>query len=144
GSRLFQSFRLKALDFHFLLRPSRPAKNIVLLAIDQKSLDTLPEPYLFWHRYYAEAIRAAAAGGAKVLGLDVTFMIPVQTWEPTYDQILAGAVSETSPVMPAICGYVPSAMQKQQDWPVPVNMAASALGLFGFVNLTVDADDFVR
>jgi adenylate cyclase len=144
GSQLFQSFRLKALDFHFLVRPNRPAKNIVLLAIDQKSLDTLPEPYLFWHRYYAEAIRAAAAGGAKVLGLDVTFMIPVQTWEPTYDQILAGAVSETSPVMPAICGYVPAAMQKQNDWPVPVNMAASALGLFGFVNLTVDADDFVR
>src|SRR5262249_16276517 len=76
--------------------------------------------------------------------LDVAFAIPVARWEPNHDQLLAEAVSETASRMPVVCGYVPSAVQKQGDWPVPVNMIAAALGLAAFTNLTVDPDDFVR
>jgi adenylate cyclase len=140
----FQILHLKAQDAHFLVRGRAPAPRIVLLVIDQKSLDTIPDLMLFWHPYYAAAIRAAADSGAKVLGLDVTFAIPVTKWEPNHDQILAEAVSEAAARMPVVCGYVPSAMQKQRDWPVPVNMIAAALGLAAFTNLTVDPDDFVR
>lgn len=140
----FQIAHLKAQDLHFLIRGRSPAPEIVLLPIDQKSLDAIPDLQLFWHPYYAEAIRAAADAGAKVLGLDVAFAVPVSRWEPNHDQALAGAVSEVAERMPVICGYVPGTIGKQQDWPVPVNMVAAALGLAAFANLTVDSDDFVR
>ncbi len=143
-TRFFQLLHLKAFDIHFLVRGSEPVPEILLVLIDQKSLDTIPDLQLFWHPYYAEAIHGAADHGAKVLGLDVAFGLPVGKWEPGHDQIMAEAVSATAAQMPVVCAYVASAMQKQREWPVPVNMIASALGLAAYPNLTVDPDDFVR
>src|SRR6185369_12888525 len=60
--RFFQLVHLEANDFHFLVRGKRPTSNIVVLAIDQKSLNRYHELLMFWHPYYAEAIRAAAEG----------------------------------------------------------------------------------
>src|SRR5262249_7873618 len=95
--------------------------------------------------FYAEAIRAAAAGGAKALGLDHHFVVDVKKWEPDNDAMLMTAVSEASAAgMPVICGYVPSLTSTQQEWPVPVNTLAAEVGPIGFANLTVDPDDFVR
>ena len=87
GVEFFQLVNLKAQDLHFLLRNkirrhAVPVSNIVLLTIDQQSLNTFPEVQLFWHPYYAEAIKASAAAGAKVLVLDVAFGVPVGKWEP--------------------------------------------------------------
>jgi adenylate cyclase len=143
--QFFQLVNLKAQDLHFLLRDkvtphAVPVSNIVLLTIDQHSLDTFPEVQLFWHPYYAEAIKASAAAGAKVFVLDVAFGVPVSKWEPHHDQMLVEAVSTTAPLMPVICAYVPGAT----EWPVPINMLAPALGLSAFANLTDDPDDFIR
>lgn len=142
--RFFQHLHLKALDAHFVARGREPTSGIVLLVIDQKALDHFEELQLFWHPYYAEAIRGVAEGGAKVLGLDVIFAVPVTKWEPEHDRMLAEAVADTASRMPVICGYAPAVMSKQQEWPVPVNMIASALGMTAFANLTADPDDFVR
>src|SRR5437773_4667174 len=79
--RFFQLVHLKANDFHFLVRGKRPTSNIVVIAIDQKSLNTFHELLMFWHPYYAEAIKAAAEGGAKVLGFDWIFAVDVKRWE---------------------------------------------------------------
>lgn len=143
-TKFAQIVHLKMLDQHFLWRGSRPVDNIVLIVIDQKSYDNIPDVQMFWHPYYAEAIRAAAKGGAKVMGLDIAFAVPVTKWEPGLDEALAAAVADTSSTMPVICGYVPSFANRQEQWPVPVNIIASALGQSAFVNLTIDADDFVR
>ena len=144
GVRLFELIHLKAGDLHFLIRGKKPTSNIVVIAVDQKSLEHFPELMLFWHPYYAEAIQAAAEGGAKVMGLDITFVISVKQWEPKNDELLAAAVSATTATMPVICAYVPSMMAKQQEWPVPVNMIAAAFNQIGFANLTSDPDDFIR
>ncbi len=142
--QFFEIVALKASDVHFLLRGAQPTRNVTLVVIDQKSLNALPELQMFWHPYYADVIRGVGAAGAKVMGIDIAFSVPVAKWEPTYDEVLAAAVAETAPTMPVICGFVPSFMTKQREWPVPVNMIASAFDLSAFVNLTVDADDFVR
>ncbi|MEX2262569.1 MAG: adenylate/guanylate cyclase domain-containing protein [Bryobacteraceae bacterium] len=142
--RFFQLMHLKAQDVQFVLRGALPTEPIVLIVIDDKSLEHFSELQLLWHPYYAEAIQAAAGAGAKVLGLDVAFGIPVTKWEPNHDQLMAEAVSITAATMPVVCGYVPSMMAKQKEWPVPVNMIAAALGQSAFANLTVDPDDFVR
>lgn len=142
--RFFQLIHLKAGDLHFLARGPVSPSEIVLLVIDQKSLDQFREPLLFWHPYYAEAIRSAADAGAKVFGMDVTFPIPVKEWAPGHDELLAGAVIGASPRMPVICGYIPSTLGRQADWPVPLNMVAAALDQGAALHLGVDPDDFVR
>jgi adenylate cyclase len=144
GIRVIQQLHLKALDAHFVVRGKAPVSRVVLLTIDQKALDNFQELQLFWHPYYAEAVRAAADGGAKVLGIDIAFAVPVAKWEPDHDRLLAEAVAETAARMPVVCGFIPAVMNRQQEWPVPVNMIASALGMSASVHLTADSDDFIR
>ena len=79
-TKLFRLIALKAGDLHYLFEPPRTPDNIVLIVVDQKSLNALPVPTMFWHRYYAPAIQAAAAAGAKVLGLDEAFGTTVDAY----------------------------------------------------------------
>src|SRR5271154_5338558 len=90
--RFFELLNLKSLDAQFVLRGQLPPSNIMLVLADQEALDTFPELRMFWHPYYAAAIRAAGEGGAKVIGLDVAFGVPVEKYEPDYDRILGEAV----------------------------------------------------
>ncbi|MBM3736473.1 MAG: adenylate/guanylate cyclase domain-containing protein [Acidobacteria bacterium] len=142
----FEPIHHKARDLNFLFRGPVPARNVMLVVMDQASLDTFPEPMMFWHPYYADVIRGAAAGGAKVLGLDVTFLIPVDQWNPgkEYDQKLAAAVIETAGTMPVITASVPSTLAKQEQWAVQLNMFSATMGRAGVPTLRADTDDFIR
>src|SRR5260370_1610974 len=106
--RLFQLLHLKAGDLHFLVRGKQPTSNIVILAVDNRSLEHFDELMIFWHPYYAEAIRAAAEGGANVIGLDHHFVVGATKSEPETATILMQSVSETAAITPVICGFVPS------------------------------------
>ena len=141
--RFFQILNLKAYDAHFVVRGKRPIiSNIVLLLEDQKTRDTFPELRDFWHQHYANVIRAAGEAGAKVIGLDLAFGIPVNKYEPDFDRLLGEAVS-TSPV-PVVCAYATELNTNPDAQGIPINMLSRALGLSGFANLTSDSDDFVR
>src|SRR5579871_2251062 len=146
GVRFFQILHLKAYDAHFVLRsllqgpPTIP--DIVLLVEDQKTFDTFSEPRLFWHRHYAEAIRAASEAGAKVVGLDHAFGIAVEKWEPEFDRLMGESLSASE--APVIYGYVSELNTNQASQILPINMIAAGLGLGAYANLTTDADDFVR
>src|SRR5579863_1677902 len=141
--RFFQILNLKAYDAHFVVRGKRPViSNIVLLLEDKKTRDTFPELRDFWHQHYANAIRAAGQGGAKVIGLDLAYGAPVAKYEPDFDRLLGEAVS-TSPV-PVVCAYATELNTNPVAQGIPINMLSAALGLAGFANLTSDADDFVR
>lgn len=141
--RFFQILNLKAYDAHFVVRGKKPIiPNIVLLLEDQKTRDTFPELRDFWHQHYANVIRAAGEAGAKVIGLDLAFGIPVNKYEPDFDRLLGEAVS-TSPV-PVVCAYATELNTNPDAQGIPINMLSRALGLSGFANLTSDSDDFVR
>ena len=142
----FKSLNLKAQDAHFVFRGKVPTKDIMLIGVDQKTLDTFPELTAFWHRYYAAALRGAALGGAKVFVLDETFGIPVDQYVPNLDEDLAGAFLEVQGAMPVVAAFVPGSLGAQKDarFTVPLNMAASTMGAAAFANLTADEDDFLR
>jgi adenylate cyclase len=136
---------LKAQDAQFVLRGTLPVKDIVLIGVDEKTQNSLPELSAFWHPYYADAIRGAANAGARVFVLDHEFAIPVTKYEPENDSLLAGAFAEASQKMPVVTAFVASeADQKDPAFAVPLNMMASAFGTAAYANLTVDPDDFVR
>jgi adenylate cyclase len=142
----FQTLNLKAYDAHFVVRNylfgPPPIPNIVLLTADQKAMDTFPELLEFWNKHYADAITAAGEAGAKVIGLDLAFGIPIDKYEPGADELLAGAVS-SSPV-PVVVGYVERLQSNQAAQMIPINMIGAALGLAAFANLTADSDGFSR
>jgi adenylate cyclase len=144
--RFFQLLNLKARDSHFVFRGKVPVKDIVIVGIDDKTNDTFPELQSFWQRYYADAMRGAALGGAKVFVLDATFAVPVEQYVPGNDSYLAQAYAELTPTMPIVAAYVAEAMASQQDarFAVPLNMMSAALGGAGFANMTADTDDFIR
>jgi len=150
--KLFRLIALKAADLHYLVEPPRTPDDIVIIAVDQKSLNALPVPTMFWHRYYAPVIDAAAAAGAKVLGLDEAFGITVDKYVDglgdkemsQLDERMAAVVVSTSSVMPVICAYIPTEMGNEGSQAVPMNIAAAALGQTAYVNLTADEDDFIR
>ncbi|HMD47684.1 MAG TPA: CHASE2 domain-containing protein, partial [Bryobacteraceae bacterium] len=127
-ARFFQILNLKAYDAHFVLRAlfhrETTVSNIVLLVKDQKTLDVFPELSVFWHKHYADTIRAAGAAGAKVIGLDLAFGAPVDKWEPDYDRLLGEAVS-TSPV-PVVTSYVSELNSNQASQALPINMLSAA------------------
>ena len=103
--RFFELLNLKSLDAQFVLRGQMPPSNIKLVLADQKALNTFPELRMFWHPYYADAIRAAGEGGAKVIGLDVAFGVPVATMGARITIRSLGEAVIASPV-PVVCGYV--------------------------------------
>jgi len=141
--RFFQILNLKALDTHFVVRGKVPTSDVFLVLADQKALDTYKDELrIFWHKYYAEAIRAAAQGGAKAIGLDATFGIPVEKYERGLDQAIAETVA-SSPV-PVVCAYVERLNSNREAQQVPLNVLAAGLGLAAFANLTTDVDDFIR
>ena len=148
--RFFELLKLKAQDVHFVLRGTRPVHNIVLIGVDEETLNKLPEPSLFWQQHYADAITAAADAGAKVFVFDEAFSIPVAEYEkdnpPHLDSDLAGAFTAALDKMPIVCAFVAEAMGAQRDkqFAVPLNLAASALGMSAMANLTDDHDAFVR
>ena len=90
----FQTLNLKAYDAHFVLRNylfgPPPIPNIALLTDDQKAMDNFSELYDFWNDHYAAAITAAGEAGAKVIGLDRAFGIPIDDYVKGADERLAG------------------------------------------------------
>ncbi len=143
--RFFQVLDLKARDAHFVFRGKVPTKDIILIGIDDKALNNFPELFAFWHPYYADAFRAVADAGAKVMVLDVAFGIPVTKWEPDNDSKLAEAYTYATQKMGLVTAMVAStANQKDANFTIPINMLAGAFGSAAYANLTADSDDFVR
>ena len=142
------SLELKTYDLRYLLSGKQAAPSgIMLVLIDDRTDQAITEPHIFWHPYYASVLRAASAAGARSIGLDVSFTLSVEQWEPGLDRQIAAAFAEASASTPVVLAYdrlqpLPQDQPRPQD--LPLYMMASAQGAVGFANLTLDRDGFVR
>lgn len=120
----------------------QPSSEIVVVAIDEKSLD---ENHLgaltTWSRSnYAKAIEILNKNGAAVIGVDLTFPnISVKGAED--DSILARALEENSNVVMAIRYFFENG-KRQFEWPNKILEPASTHQ--GWINILLDEDGFVR
>ncbi|MBI2816158.1 MAG: adenylate/guanylate cyclase domain-containing protein [Acidobacteria bacterium] len=65
----------RSLDGRFTIRgPRRPDPNIIVIAIDQKTIDRLGWP--FPRSHYARVLQTLKRDGARVVGFDVDFPLP--------------------------------------------------------------------
>lgn len=137
-----QTLELKTYDLRFLLAPRRaPPADIALVLIDPATEARLTDPRIFWQPHFARLLRALQSAGARAIGLDVYFAIPVERWLPDADRELAAAFAEVSATAPVILSFD----NLQGEAPgVPLYMVASAMGATGYASLTLDPDGFVR
>ena len=142
GIRFFQILNLKAYDAHFVLRGKQPTDKIVLLTADQHTLDSFPELMVFWNKHYADAIQAASDAGAKVIGLDLAFGIPIDKYMDGYDELLGGAIGQSK--APVVGGTATELNSNPAAGAISANVIMAGLGQLAFVNLAADPDDFVR
>src|ERR1700682_5789755 len=109
----FRLLNLKTSDLQFIVRGTQPTRDIVLVVIDSTTLEAFSEPMLFWNPHFADAIHAAAQGGAKVIAIDHAFATPVSKYESDHDRILTEAVM--TPGIAVVLNYVSDAATPHQE-----------------------------
>ncbi len=143
----------KTYDLSFLLRPWVPAwlaprglpGPVTVVMIDAPTDDYLQKPRMLWPAEYGEVFRAAADGGARVIGLDWYFSYPVTRWDPEADRRLFQYYQEvTTRGVPVILAYERIEKERATEALVPIYYQAGADGNMGYVQLTTDEDNFIR
>src|SRR5258706_12176075 len=73
--QLLQDYEAQTLDARFGIRGPRPVDpRIVIIAIDQKTLNTLGFPFPRFH--YAKMLERVCGEGARSLGFDLSYAFP--------------------------------------------------------------------
>ncbi len=117
-----------------------PAEDIVIVAIDQHSLDQLgrwPWP----RRLHAELLNKLASFEPKVITFDIIFAEP-DTGVPNDDDILAESIAENGPVVLPIMVEKPWSAPLRETLPLE-KFSVVAAGL-GHVDTELDSDGIAR
>jgi adenylate cyclase len=128
-------------DLHGRYWQYTPDNNIVIVAIDAKSLDALGQ-FPFPRSMHARLIDRLTADGVRGIGMDITTSTP-ETDNPKNDLLLAEAIRRNGKVvMPVFAESATLGGSLQEALPIPV-IAQSVAGL-GQVDVAKDADEQVR
>ena len=135
-------------DACFVFRgPRTTSAKIVIICIDEASLDELAKPAAYISPELGRAIRYAAQQGASAIGLD--FFIPeslsnLPDIEKDNGQAVALAADETARlVMPLFIDKEGTFRKPLSEWQGPVEREDKPTP-YGLLNLTTDPDLFVR
>lgn len=121
-----------------------PAPDVMIVGIDQPSVDAIPVPMALWHAQLGAALGAIAAAGPRLTGLDV--VLPDRSFDavlPSLDRALLRGI-----VQARDAGGIVLALQPDADGrlrPIhPPFLAAAGSGGHGAALFPVDADGVVR
>ncbi len=118
--------------------------DVVVVGIDDASVQDIPEPLALWHRQFGGFLRATALGGASVVGLDV--VLPDRSFDavlPGTDRmLLAGLVMVRRSTPVVLAATVDSTGQTRRVH--PPFAAAAGEGAIGFALLPLEPDGVVR
>lgn len=146
-SGVLTSLENLSLDWRVVLRGKQPIRvPIVIVEVDQESLDTFPEPLTFWGARHAKVIMTLHSLGAKAIGFDAVQDISLAEYvEPNPDQTFAQALATAS-------GMVLTFKRRMRGKtvhdirPNPQLLTALLLGggRLGFDNVQPDSDEVIR
>ena len=139
-----QFLELKSLDLRFQLRGAiSPKLPIVLISIDEDSLDEINLPWPWPRDLHARLVRKLNESKVKLIGLDILFVQPKA--DSREDLALAEAIHEAgNVVLGAVYTEVTSAFGPKMRMVLPIPaIREHALG-YGPVNLFTDQDGVVR
>jgi len=119
---------------------SRQENGVIVIGIDDESLDRYREPLVMWHRQLAGTITAATSGGAAGIGLDLIPTLAMERIAPGLDvalmQAIRSAARQGTEVFLGFSAGRHGTMPEKK-------FAMTASGL-GYLNLFPDRDGTVR
>lgn len=130
------------LQLHYAPQPVR--KDVVIVGIDEASLQQFAEPFALWHGHIGTFLRGMALAKASVVGLDV--VLPSRSFDsvlPGSDAQLLGGLVAARPVVPVVLG----ASADEAGQPLPIHapfVTLAGAGGTGSLLLAPDADHVVR
>lgn len=122
------------------LTPSRVDPNVVIVEVDERSLDHFPEPIVGWGGHFADALDRLHASGAAVVAFDWLQDKPMEPFFPGKDTLWADAIGRAgNVVLPQA-----SSADRSGKWILPAPQLLYALpGAdkdLGYVELSAFAD----
>lgn len=144
---MVENLQLKAVNTLFNLRgPVAPADtSIVIVAIDDQSLASLPAKLPYPRHYYVKLLDNLAAAGARLVIFDIEFTEPANE-RPDEDLALAQAVHRMGKVVLAgkMVLDIGSRLANNQHLLEPVAPLRQSGAAVGLVNVIEDGDGFIR
>ena len=93
------SLDMRWLDTKFRVRGERtPGTDVVLVALDERSLDSLGSARLFERHHVARLVDQLNEAGARVIGFDITYS-EVDPTDPENDRLFAEAIEQAGNVV---------------------------------------------
>lgn len=127
-------------DLHARCWRYTPDNNVIIIAIDPKSLDAIGR-YPWPRSVYAQLIDRLSAEGVRGIGMDITVSTPSDN--PQNDELLAAAIHRNGKVvLPVFAEAVTLGGPLQEA--VPVTVIAQRVAALGQVDVAKDADERVR
>ncbi len=120
---------------------------IVVIGIDDRTLDAHPKPMILWNPQYAEVVDAAAAAGADVLAFDLLFLSLIGEHQPSAGLPLVSAMARARGGGLEIVNIALGAGDaSSEDVPLkmPSRMIQAGSSAVGLANLTHDGDGAIR
>lgn len=124
--------------------PQPVHKDVVIVGIDEASLQQFAEPFALWHGHIGTFLRGMALAKASVVGLDV--VLPSRSFDsvlPGSDAQLLGGLVAVRHQVPVVLGVSADAAGR----PLPIHapfVTLAGAGSTGSLLLTADADHVVR
>jgi len=138
----FNGAELATWDTFFRLRGQRPPDNqVVIVAIDDASLNWVKQPWPWKRTQLAEIVNWLNKAGAKVIGLDIFLFDP--SANPADDQALATALANAKASVAVNQIYATPDFNGETN-ALPLPIFQKALTNFGISEVTRDSDAITR
>ena len=138
----FSGLELATWDTFFRLRGQRaPDNEIVIVAIDDVSLDWVHEPWPWPRSHLAEIVNWLSKAGARVIGLDMFLFDP--SANPADDLALANALANAKATV-SVNQIHPTTEFSGKTNELPLPIFQKALSSFGITEINRDKDAITR
>ena len=138
----FTGLELATWDTFFRLRgQSVPNNDIVIVAIDDASLNWIPQPWPWPRSQLADIVNWLSEAGARVIGLDIFLFDP--SANPMIDQSLADALANSKATV-SVNQIHPTTEFSGVTNELPLPIFQNALSSFGITEVTRDQDAITR
>lgn len=119
-----------------------PESDVVLVVIDEHSLQTIPEPLAYWQPHVGQLLKMLGSAHVKAVGLDMVFTANDDRARAESKQLAQVFAEVSEQGTPVVLGY--DAGTVLPDSPLYMLAGASSPRRLGYLNLPADDDDFVR
>ncbi len=139
---VLRSLELKTIDWRFSWRGIESVDDspIVIVTIDDQSMESLPDRWPWPRSYYAHVVDNLTKAGARVIGIDVIFD-KADPYGPEKDQQFADAIRRSGRVV--LTGKLEESQYYRYPVP-PIPTLTQADSTWGVVAIQSDADGIYR